>query len=67
MDRVGRINEPVQRLLRARPLAVHAQQPHLVVRFRDIDQIAISFHVRLSGENPEVADEEVLRLAREGE
>ena len=58
VDRVGRVDQPVERLLGLRPLAVHAEHHDLLVRRRHVDQVADPLHVRLAGEHPEVADED---------
>lgn len=67
MNRVGRVNQPVQRFLGLRPLAIHPQEHDQRVRRRDVDQVGHALHVRLPGEHPEVADEDAadrLALAR---
>ena len=59
MNRIRRIDEPVQRLFCHCPATVHAQKHHSGTRRRDVDQVADALHVRLAGEDPEVADEDI--------
>ena len=57
VDRVRRVDQPVQRLLGLHPLAVHPQQHDPGIGRRDVDQIADALHVGLARQHPEVTHE----------
>ena len=54
-----RVEQPVmQRLFGLDPRAVVLQGHHFRVRRRDVDQVAIALHVRLTRQYPQIADED---------
>ena len=59
MNAIDGAGEIVQRLLRNTPSIQLIEAMHSRIRWLHIHQIANAFHVRLSGENPQVAHENI--------
>ena len=59
MNAIDSTGEIVQRLLSYTPAIQLIEAMHARIRWLNILKIANAFHVRLAGENPQVADEDV--------
>src|SRR5690606_1467727 len=67
VDRIRRVRQIVERLDRKLPSMAHREAMDERVRLLDILEIPPAFHVRLPGEDPEIADDDVRDLGMLGD
>src|SRR6185503_12448458 len=53
-------HQGVKRLLREDPLVGHIEAVNQLARLLDIDEVTDAFHIRLTSENPQISDENVV-------